>query len=458
MRIRSHGLVSNLSDQVDRALVLRDFGRKAERLRKQLEPHWRYEVPDGLDLDDIPDDVLDVYELAIAPVEFAEQGGQRARRPRVRQGSNNWTIAGRRTATGRPILANDPHRTQGVPSLRYLAHLIAPGPQRDRRRRARAARHLDRPQRADRVRPDDLRDRPGGPLRLRDARGQPGRVPLRRRLGADDRRRGGDPGQGRRARARDAALHPPRPGDRRRRAQADRVRRALGVVRAGHLGLLRLDRLHARGQLDRVRRRACAAGARPGENQVYADRSGHIGWKPCGFSPDPPQLGRAAPRAGRRALRVGRLPRRRRAAGRSATRSAAGSRPPTPRTCRAATRTGGARSASSGRRRSACAASSRCCAGSATARSPTRGGCRSTTAPCRPRGPSRCSRGLEPRSAGRARAIRLLRRWDRVLRAGLRRRRAVRDLELDRAADRRAEGRAGRREGGRGDLAGRPRR
>ena len=23
----------------------------------------------------------------------------------------------------------------------------------------------------------------------------------------------------------------------------------------------------------------------PGENQVYADRSGHIGWKPCGFSP-----------------------------------------------------------------------------------------------------------------------------------------------------------------------------
>src|SRR4029450_7253666 len=32
-----------------------------------------------------------------------------------------------RTATGRPILANDPHRPVGVPSLRYIAHLNAPG-------------------------------------------------------------------------------------------------------------------------------------------------------------------------------------------------------------------------------------------------------------------------------------------------------------------------------------------
>jgi penicillin amidase len=41
VRIRSHGLVSNLEDQVSRALVLRDFGRKAEALRRRLEPRWR---------------------------------------------------------------------------------------------------------------------------------------------------------------------------------------------------------------------------------------------------------------------------------------------------------------------------------------------------------------------------------------------------------------------------------
>jgi penicillin amidase len=42
-------------------------------------------------------------------------------------GSNDWVIAGRRTATGKPILANDPHRALTLPSLRYLSHLVAPG-------------------------------------------------------------------------------------------------------------------------------------------------------------------------------------------------------------------------------------------------------------------------------------------------------------------------------------------
>ncbi|MGZ8413479.1 MAG: penicillin acylase family protein, partial [Gemmatirosa sp.] len=43
------------------------------------------------------------------------------------EGSNNWAIAGARTATGKPLLANDPHRTIAVPSLRYWVHLAAPG-------------------------------------------------------------------------------------------------------------------------------------------------------------------------------------------------------------------------------------------------------------------------------------------------------------------------------------------
>lgn len=42
-------------------------------------------------------------------------------------GSNNWVVAGRRSASGRPLLANDPHRTIAVPSLRYWVHLQAPG-------------------------------------------------------------------------------------------------------------------------------------------------------------------------------------------------------------------------------------------------------------------------------------------------------------------------------------------
>src|SRR5437763_142707 len=41
--------------------------------------------------------------------------------------SNNWTISGKLTETGKPLLANDPHRVIAVPSLRYIVHLVAPG-------------------------------------------------------------------------------------------------------------------------------------------------------------------------------------------------------------------------------------------------------------------------------------------------------------------------------------------
>jgi len=42
-------------------------------------------------------------------------------------GSNNWALSGERTASGRVIVANDPHRNVSTPSLRYIVHLDAPG-------------------------------------------------------------------------------------------------------------------------------------------------------------------------------------------------------------------------------------------------------------------------------------------------------------------------------------------
>jgi penicillin amidase len=42
--------------------------------------------------------------------------------------SNNWVVSGKLTASGRPLLSNDPHRTiDKSPSLRYIVHLVAPG-------------------------------------------------------------------------------------------------------------------------------------------------------------------------------------------------------------------------------------------------------------------------------------------------------------------------------------------
>ena len=42
-------------------------------------------------------------------------------------GSNNWVVGPSRTLNGSAILANDPHRAQSIPSLRYWVHLVAPG-------------------------------------------------------------------------------------------------------------------------------------------------------------------------------------------------------------------------------------------------------------------------------------------------------------------------------------------
>lgn len=42
-------------------------------------------------------------------------------------GSNNWVVSGARSESGYPMMANDPHRAQGAPSLRYWVHLVGPG-------------------------------------------------------------------------------------------------------------------------------------------------------------------------------------------------------------------------------------------------------------------------------------------------------------------------------------------
>jgi penicillin G amidase len=138
VRIRSHGLTRNLSSEVARARVACAAGLETDRLRRKLEPEWTTKVPDGLDPCVVKPEILNDYNLATREVTFARPGQQRtALDPETflaeaadrasAIGSNNWTIAASRTATGRPILANDPHRAHGVPSLRYVVHLNAPG-------------------------------------------------------------------------------------------------------------------------------------------------------------------------------------------------------------------------------------------------------------------------------------------------------------------------------------------
>ncbi|MGD9990395.1 MAG: penicillin acylase family protein [Dehalococcoidia bacterium] len=125
-RIRSHGLFQNVREEVARARTIRDYGIAVEELRKVREPFVPLTVPEGLDLDAIPDDVLAVYELATTYPDFDDPAHVPSSDAVLLEGSNNWVLGGRVTSTGRAIVANDPHRALSLPSLRYLVHLNTP--------------------------------------------------------------------------------------------------------------------------------------------------------------------------------------------------------------------------------------------------------------------------------------------------------------------------------------------
>ncbi|MGM0580706.1 MAG: penicillin acylase family protein [Bacteroidota bacterium] len=50
----------------------------------------------------------------------------KAPQPDPQNGSNNWTVHGSKTSTGKPMLANDPHLGLNLPSIWYVMHLNSP--------------------------------------------------------------------------------------------------------------------------------------------------------------------------------------------------------------------------------------------------------------------------------------------------------------------------------------------
>ncbi len=136
VRIRSHGLSGNLLDEVERAKVVCAADLKSDEIRSKLEPPWQTRIPEGLD-PCLPENVLKTFVLATQQVYFTPESSTLAAAQsdasssvdyaaEVRAESNNWVVAATRSATGRAIMANDPHRAYTEPSLRYIADLSAP--------------------------------------------------------------------------------------------------------------------------------------------------------------------------------------------------------------------------------------------------------------------------------------------------------------------------------------------
>ncbi|MFS2327854.1 penicillin acylase family protein [Brucella sp. H1_1004] len=147
VRVRTHSLTRNASSELLRSKVMAkagvELGGKLDQLRKELSHGVVPKPVDGFDPNIMTDRVLRDFQLAVSPATFSKErlaatldeaglwtvfsaSGDIARAS-FEEGSNNWAIAAEKTTTGRPILALDPHRTHGLPSIRYVVHLTMPG-------------------------------------------------------------------------------------------------------------------------------------------------------------------------------------------------------------------------------------------------------------------------------------------------------------------------------------------
>ena len=131
--VRNRGIgMGDADDEVRRAQMHAAGLLDLDALMAPLRPAWTFTVPQGLDVAAVSDADLGILDPANRPVPFdaiQEAALDRAERraDRFAQGSNAWTIAASRSATGRPILANDPHLGIGGASPRHMIHLTAPG-------------------------------------------------------------------------------------------------------------------------------------------------------------------------------------------------------------------------------------------------------------------------------------------------------------------------------------------
>ena len=141
---RHQGLLGNIGQELD---IGRAVSRVGEEKVKELL--WLHPKEPSLKLDkkisseDLDNDILELYNAFRKPIDF--KGDYIVEKYRNNNkitnlssvkpefndelsiGSNNWAISGKKSGTGFPILANDPHRSIVAPSLRYLTHLVAPG-------------------------------------------------------------------------------------------------------------------------------------------------------------------------------------------------------------------------------------------------------------------------------------------------------------------------------------------
>lgn len=120
--------VGNLEDKIRRARLAHAGRLDLDAICAPLRPPAPITPAPGLDLAAIAPEDLGILHKAAKGLPFGTLVDEAGRRTdNANAGSNAWTLAGSRTASGRPILANDPHIGIGGFAPRHVVHLTAPG-------------------------------------------------------------------------------------------------------------------------------------------------------------------------------------------------------------------------------------------------------------------------------------------------------------------------------------------
>jgi penicillin amidase len=117
-RLAAYSMMNNASEELLHAKLVSLLGAPAATELLHFDPAVALDPAAGLDFSGLSPDLLKNVVSGDVRIPFPATSLHE---------SNNWTVSGSLTATGKPLLANDPHRIIANPSLRYMVHLVAPG-------------------------------------------------------------------------------------------------------------------------------------------------------------------------------------------------------------------------------------------------------------------------------------------------------------------------------------------
>ncbi|PKP35899.1 MAG: penicillin acylase family protein [Bacteroidetes bacterium HGW-Bacteroidetes-17] len=141
---RHQGLLGNIGSELQIGQAVAKLG--SERVK---DLYWFHPRDPIIDLDPkinkelLTDNILELYDAYRRTLRFRSEDIDSAYKNSPEEmafaitddpkedplsiGSNNWVVSGALMEDGNTYMANDPHRTIAVPALRYMTHLVAPG-------------------------------------------------------------------------------------------------------------------------------------------------------------------------------------------------------------------------------------------------------------------------------------------------------------------------------------------